>query len=118
MIEQLIDIIKQYQVTKGNEFDPQIILLKLSGCKVCKSLETDLMLDGWAYEAFDFIKSEHEEIADEVENTLQTNSYPIIVVTYPTSKIIVMSSPVRHDKVITNLNPNQTIYEQLIHHLS
>lgn len=118
MIEKLIERVQDYQKQNGTEFDPQIILLKLSGCKVCKSLETDLMLDGWSYESFDFMDSKHENLADEIETILDTNSYPIICITYPETKIICPESSVRHEKLITNLNPNISIYKQLISHLS
>jgi len=118
MIENLIERIKEYQRENGTEFDPQIILFKLHNCKVCKSLESELMIDGWSYEAFDCMKPEHEAIADEIEEVLQSNNYPIVLVTYPETKIITPNSPVRHEKVITNLNPSKTIYVQLTPHLS
>jgi glutaredoxin len=118
MIEALIERVKGYQVEKGTEFDPQIIIFKLHGCKICKSLETELMVDGWSYETFDCINDEHSEIADELESTLETNQYPIILVTYPQAKFITPASPIRDGKLITNLNPNVTVYKQLTPHLS
>ena len=118
MIENLIERVKSYQVQHGTEFDPQIIIFKLHGCKVCKSLETELMVDGWSYETFDCIDEKHNNIADELEEQLQTNNYPIIFITYPATKIVTPASPVRHEKLITNLNPNVTIYKQLTSHLS
>lgn len=118
MLEQLIDNVKTYQQQNGKEFDPQIIIFKLHGCKVCKSLETELMVDGWSYETFDCMNDEHSTLADELEATLETNHYPIIFVTYPETKIITPASSVRHEKLITNLNPNVTIYKQLTPHLS
>ena len=118
MIEKLIERIQEYQRIHGTEYEPQIILLKLHGCNTCKSLETELMIDGWSYDVLDFMEDKHNEIADEVEAILETNSYPIIVITYPETKIICTNSPVRHEKLITNLNPTITIYKQLIPHLS
>jgi hypothetical protein len=118
MIEKLIERIQEYQRTHGTEYEPQIILLNLHGCNTCKSLETELMVDGWSYDVLDFMEDKHNEIADEVEAILETNSYPIITVTYPETKIICTNSPVRHEKLITNLNPTTTIYKQLIPHLS
>jgi glutaredoxin len=118
MIENLIERVKSYQVQHGTEFDPQIIIFKLHGCKVCKSLETELMVDGWSYETFDCMNDEHADMADELEQTLETNHYPIILITYPETKIITPASPIRHEKLITNLNPNITIYKQLTPHLS
>ena len=64
------------------------------------------------------MENKHSEIADEVEAILETNSYPIIIVTYPETKIISTDSPVRHEKLITNLNPTISIYKQLMPHLS
>lgn len=118
MIEQLIDKVQQYQEQNGTEYKPQIILFKLHGCKVCKSLESELMVDGWSYEVFDCMDSKHESIADELESTLQSNSYPIIFITYPETKIVHTDSPVRHPQLITNLNPQVSIYTQLTPHLS
>jgi glutaredoxin len=118
MIEQLINTVKEYQVKNGVEFDPQIIVFKLHNCKVCKSLESNLMVDGWSYETFDCLDSKHNDIADHVEDVLQSNNYPIVFVTYPETKILIPESPVRHEKLITNLNPELSIYEQLINHLS
>lgn len=118
MIEALIENVKRYQVQNGTEFDPQIIIFKLHGCKICKSLETELMVDGWSYETFDCMDEKHNEMADELESTLETNHYPIILVTYPETKIITPASPIRDKKLITNLNPNVSIYKQLTPHLS
>jgi glutaredoxin len=117
-MEQLINQAIQYQRDNGTEFDPQIILFKLHGCKVCKSLESELMVDGWSYESFDCMDSKHEQFADYLESELQSQSYPIVFITYPETKILHTDSPVRHEKLISPLNPKQTIYNQLTPHLS
>jgi glutaredoxin len=106
MIE-LIDTIKQYQLKNGSEFDPQIILFKLSNCAVCKSLENELMVDGWSYETFDCLNSKHSDIADMLEETLQTNTYPIICITYPEPKIL----------TIQDFDTNKSVYKQLTSYL-
>lgn len=118
MIEKLIERIQEYQKNNGTEYEPQIILFKLSGCNVCKSLETNLMIDGWSYESFDFMEDKHSDMADEVEMILNSNHYPIVCITYPETKIIIPESPVRHDKLITNLNTEISFYKQLIPHLT
>jgi len=116
MIEALINKVRSYQGEKGTEFDPQIILFKLSGCSKCKELEAELIVDGWSFESFDCNMSDHNDIADELELTLKTNAYPIIFITYPETKIIVNTSGVIDEKVII-LNPNLSNYKQLTHHL-
>lgn len=116
MIETLINKVHGYQREKGTEFDPQMILFKLSGCSKCKELEAELMVDGWSYEVFDCNQNEHSDIADEIESTLKTNAYPIIFITYPETKIIVNTSGVNNEKVII-LNPNISFYKQLTVHL-
>lgn len=118
MVEKLIEKVQMYQKNNGTEFEPQIIVFKLHGCKVCKSLESELMIDGWSYESFDCMESKHELIADEIEGILQSNSYPVIFINYPETKVIHTDSPIRHSKLISNLNPQITIYKQLTPHLS
>lgn len=118
MVDKLIERVQEYQKNNGEEFEPQIILFKLHNCKVCKSLESELMIDGWSYESFDCMDDKHEAIADEIEGILQSNSYPVIFINYPEVKIIHTDSPIRHSKLISNLNPNITIYKQLTPHLS
>jgi len=118
MVEQLIEKVQKYQKDNGTEFEPQVIVFKLHGCKVCKSLETDLMVDGWSYESFDCMDTKHELIADEIEGILQSNSYPVIFINYPETKVLHTDSPIRHSKLISNLNPQITIYKQLTPHLS
>jgi hypothetical protein len=76
------------------------------------------MVDGWSYETFDCMDSKHEAIADEIEAYFESNSYPVIFITYPKPKVIHTDSPVRHDQLISNLNPQVPIYRQLTPHLS
>jgi hypothetical protein len=116
MIEALINKVRSYQGEKGTEFDPQIILFKLSGCSKCKELEAELMIDGWSYEAFDCNQNEHSNIADKIESTLKTDAYPIVFTLYPESKIIVNTSGVI-DKSVIILNSNISFYKQLTVHL-
>ena len=116
MIEALINKVRSYQGEKGTEFDPQIILFKLSGCSKCKELEAELIVDGWSYEAFDCNQNEHSNIADEIESTLKTDAYPIVFTLYPESKIIVNTSGVI-DKSVIILNSNISFYKQLTVHL-
>jgi glutaredoxin len=118
MVDKLIEMVQEYQRNNGVEFEPQIVLFKLHGCKVCKSLESELMVDGWSYEVFDCMDGKHEHIADEIEGILQSNSYPVIFINYPETKVIHTDSPIRHEKLISNLNPEITIYKQLTPHLS
>lgn len=118
MINELIENVKTYQTQNGTEFDPQIILFKLSGCKKCKELETELMVDGWSYESFDCNTDTHSDIADKIEATLKTQTYPICFITYPKNKILLPQSGITDKQVITNLNPNQSIYKQLTPHLN
>ena len=118
MINELIENVRAYQKHNGMEFDPQVILFKLSGCKKCKELETELMVDGWSYESFDCNTDEHADIADILEEQLKSNTYPIVFITYPEPKVLLPQSPILDKKVITNLNPNQSIYKQLTPHLS
>jgi hypothetical protein len=106
-MQELIDTIKQYQVQNGTEFDPQIILFKLSNCGVCKALEAELMVDGWSYESFDCMNSKHSDIADTLEDKLQTDKYPIICITYPEAKILTTN----------DLDPNKSVYKQVTLHL-
>jgi glutaredoxin len=107
MIE-LVNYIKNYQKEKGTEFDPQLIIFTLSGCPVCKSLISELMIDGYAYEEFDCNKDEHSDIADHLEDILNTNSYPIICITYPEPKVITMNQ----------IDSKKPTYNQITEHLS
>lgn len=106
-MEALINKVKRYQEVNGTEFDPQIVLFKLSGCSICKSFETELMIDGWNYEAFDCMEDKHSDLADELESTLNTNRYPIIFILYPEPKVI----------TINDLDPDINIIKQISKHL-
>jgi glutaredoxin len=106
-----LDLIKKvitYQKEKGTEFDPQLILFTLHGCPVCKELTSNLMVDGYSYDTFDCNKDEHSDIADFLEDILNTNHYPIIFITYPENKVITMDM----------LDENKPIYPQITEHLN
>lgn len=108
MNSSLIEQIIRYQKEKGTEFDPQLILFTLSGCPVCKEVLSELMIDGYSYETFDCNKDEHSDFADYLENTLNTNHYPIIYISYPESKII----------TVDDLDDKKPIYPQITEHLN
>lgn len=116
MINTLIEKVQSYQREKGTEFEPQMVLFKLSGCSKCKEVETELMIDGWSYDTFDCNMDIHSDIADEIESTLKTDAYPIVFILYPEPKIIVNTSGVL-DKSVIILNPNTSFYKQLTIHL-
>jgi glutaredoxin len=104
---ELINHIINYQNELGTESDPQLIIFTLSGCPICTSLVTDLMIDGYTFEEFDCNKDEHSSIADYLEDELKTNHYPIICITYPEKKMITTDQ----------LNQNKSVYDQIIEHL-
>jgi glutaredoxin len=106
-MSNLTTYIKNYHKENGTEFDPQLIIFTLSGCPICTSLVTDLMIDGYAFEEFDCNKDKHSNIADYLEDELKTNHYPIIYITYPEEKII----------TVDQLDQNKPIYNQVTEHL-
>ena len=106
-MSNLTTYIKNYHKENGTEFDPQLIIFTLSGCPICTSLVTDLMIDGYAFEEFDCNKDKHSDIADYLENELKTNHYPIICITYPEEKII----------TVDQLDQNKPIYNQVTEQL-
>ena len=108
MNPQLVEMVTKYQKEKGTEFDPQLIIFTLHGCPICKEVLSNLMIDGYSYDSFDCMKDEHSDIADHLEEVLNTNQYPIIFITYPEPKII----------TVDNLDNNKQIYPQITEHLS
>ena len=108
MNSNLIEEVIRYQKEKGTEFDPQLIIFTLHGCPVCKEIVSNLMVDGYSYEAFDCTKDEHSDFADFLEDILEVNRYPIIFITYPESKII----------TVNDINDNKPTYPQITEHLS
>jgi glutaredoxin len=104
----LIEKVTKYQKEKGTEFDPQLILFTLSGCPICKEVLSNLMVDGYSYDSFDCNKDEHSDIADYLEEVLNTNQYPIIFITYPEPKII----------TVDTLNNNKPYYPQITQYLN
>ena len=102
MIDLFNKVIK-YQKVNGTESNPQIIMFKLAGCKKCKEVQVDLMINDADYDEFDCMEEKHQEIADEIEETLNINHYPIIFITRPQFKLITM------DDIISE----QSIYKQI-----
>jgi glutaredoxin len=105
---ELVNYITNYQKEIGTEFDPQLIIFTLSGCPICTGIVTDLMLDGYSYEEFDCNKDKHSNIADHLEEVLNTNTYPIICITYPEPRIITM----------VQLDSAKPIYNQITEYLN
>jgi glutaredoxin len=104
----LTTYIKNYQKEKGKEFDPQLIIFTLSGCPICKEVITELTIDGYSFEEFDCNKDEHSDIADHLEDELNTNHYPIICITYPEEQIITSDQ----------LDSDKPIYPQITENLN
>jgi glutaredoxin len=102
MIDLFNKVIK-YQKVNGTESNPQIIMFKLAGCKKCKEVQVDLMINDADYDEFDCMNEKHEEIADEIETTLNINHYPILFITRPQHKIITTD----------DLKPEHSVYEQI-----
>lgn len=107
MNSNLIEAVIRYQKEKGEEFDPQLIIFTLHGCPVCKEVISNLMIDGYSYDSFDCMKEEHSDMADHLEEVLNTNHYPIIFITYPEPKII----------TVDMLDGNKQYYPQITEHL-
>jgi glutaredoxin len=99
----LFNKVIEYQKVNGTESNPQIIMFKLAGCKKCKEVQVDLMINDADYDEFDCIDSKHEEIADEIEATLNINHYPILFITRPQYKIITTD----------DLKSEHSVYEQI-----
>jgi hypothetical protein len=49
MIDLFNKVIK-YQKVNGTESNPQIIMFKLAGCKKCKEVQVDLMINDADYD--------------------------------------------------------------------
>ena len=102
MIDLFNKVIK-YQKINGTESNPQIIMFKLAGCKKCKEVQVDLMINDADYDEFDCMNEKHEEIADEIETVLNINHYPILFITRPQYKIITTD----------DLKSEHSVYEQI-----
>jgi glutaredoxin len=99
----LFNKVIEYQKVNGTESNPQIIMFKLAGCKKCKEVQVDLMINDADYDEFDCMNEKHEEIADEIEATLNINHYPILFITRPQYKIITTD----------DLKSEHSVYEQI-----
>jgi len=99
----LFNKVIEYQKVNGTESNPQIIMFRLAGCRKCKEVQVDLMINDADYDEFDCMDEKHQEIADEVETTLNINHYPILFITRPQYKIITTD----------DLKPEHSIYEQI-----
>jgi glutaredoxin len=102
MIDLFNKVIK-YQKVNGTESNPQIIMFKLAGCKKCKEVQVDLMINDADYDEFDCMNEKHEKIADEIETVLNINHYPILFITRPQYKIITTD----------DLKSEHSVYEQI-----
>lgn len=99
----LFNKVIEYQKVNGTESNPQIIMFKLAGCKKCKEVQVDLMINDADYDEFDCMNEKHEEIADEIETVLNINHYPILFITRPQYKIITTD----------DLKSKHSVYEQI-----
>jgi glutaredoxin len=99
----LFNKVIEYQKVNGTESNPQIIMFKLAGCKKCKEVQVDLMINDADYDEFDCMNEKHEEIADEIETVLNINHYPILFITRPQYKIITTD----------DLKSEHSVYEQI-----
>ena len=99
----LFNKVIEYQKVNGTESNPQIIMFKLVGCKKCKEVQVDLMINDADYDEFDCMNEKHEEIADEIETVLNINHYPILFITRPQYKIITTD----------DLKSEHSVYEQI-----
>jgi glutaredoxin len=78
-------------------------MFKLAGCKKCKEVQVDLMINDADYDEFDCMNEKHEKIADEIETVLNINHYPILFITRPQYKIITTD----------DLKSEHSVYEQI-----